>query len=358
VIDLLARDLRTPPRLCDAQGKPLGPARVFPPDTSKLPLPPWLPEEYELHLAASLNVPQGGIYFLLNWRGKLITHGVPFEDVPPGTVREFTVTITQANAVFRERGELIRQLDWERDQQALKDFPHPHSMLTEAAVMQQVQLHALSVRPLAGSRNFVPPALTESTEALDVPPPPQAVTSSQTNSLNLLAQIDAARDARRGQWALANGKLQVTASPANAQLALPHTPASEFVLELGVTRTSGTEPLRISFPIRGRPCTLLVDGWGGTASGLTLGYQSSPRGAYLARGEAALTSGKQGKISIAVRSERIVVEVDGRKLFDLPGNPQWALPLASVQGALQLDVGPQTSCVFDEISITEFGPSP
>jgi hypothetical protein len=122
---------------------------------------------------------------------------------------------------------------------------------------------------------------------------------------------------------LKDGKLFTTVRQnALALMVFDHVLSGDYILELGVTRTSGVDGILVD----GHPGTISLDcfieeGRGGL-SGLEIidGKRIiDPKHPAVFRGK-ALKTGERSKIQIAVRKGRVAVRVDDKALFDWQGD--------------------------------------
>ena len=130
-------------------------------------------------------------------------------------------------------------------------------------------------------------------------------------SIDLLAGIDPHRDSVEGAWQKLN---HVLTSPDNkyARLQIPFHPPEEYELELVAERKQGNAALVVGLVAGGRQFSVVLDGWGGTISGLGLvdgqAYDSNGtthRGKLLGRGS-------RHRILCRVDRDAVEVEVDGQ----------------------------------------------
>jgi len=112
------------------------------------------------------------------------------------------------------------------------------------------------------------PATTASPR-IAVPPAPPVV--PQGPPVNLLALVDPKRDQVLGEWRLENGTLIAPAmEPPPATLVISNPPPDEYILTIVAERIAGNDSLDLGLIVGKRQTTLILDGYGGRTSGLSL----------------------------------------------------------------------------------------
>ncbi len=96
------------------------------------------------------------------------------------------------------------------------------------------------------------------------PSTPSNASNSITPSANgpvvdLLAQIDPAKDSSDGKWAMANGALQNTGGKSTSCLALPYLPPEEYDLRVAFERTEGETPITFLLTGHGKAFGFALD---------------------------------------------------------------------------------------------------
>jgi len=112
------------------------------------------------------------------------------------------------------------------------------------------------------------PATTASPRAA-VPLAPPVV--PQGPPVNLLALVDPKRDQVLGEWRLANGTLIAPAiGEPPATLVISNPPPEEYTLTIVAERIAGDQSLDLGLIVGKRQTALILDGWDGSTSGLSL----------------------------------------------------------------------------------------
>jgi serine/threonine protein kinase/formylglycine-generating enzyme required for sulfatase activity len=165
---------------------------------------------------------------------------------------------------------------------------------------------------LPSSPSFSAPVIVETLEAV----------GSIDEQIDLIRFIDLQRDKIAGAWQRLGDDLVVTvASDLFSRVEVPVMPSAEYDLEVEATRIEGHQELIIGLVYQGRSVGVVVDGWDGKESGLSV--DNGPGGG-IARSEGTrITNGKRVKVSCQVRAEQLKVLVDDIEVVRYQGKPTW-----------------------------------
>ncbi len=148
--------------------------------------------------------------------------------------------------------------------------------------------------------------------------------------IDLLELIDPKRDAFAGRWTLVEGVLSSPAENA-ARLQIPFAPPSEYKLTVVGEREAGKD-LMIGLVVDGKQVLLVLDGWGGTITGIAgvdgKEVNANPTTKQLAN---VLGDRRQYKVICNVRGRHIEVQVNGTTLINWSGTSssipsEWMMP--------------------------------
>lgn len=157
---------------------------------------------------------------------------------------------------------------------------------------------------------------------------PESVTA------DLLAQLDLKRNQKQGVWQREGGGIASRKESPRAQLQLSIVPRSDYFLDVDVERLVGTGDLRFGIVVDGNPTSVVIDGTSRLVSGLEylMGRSLSDQLPEETWRGPALPYGAKTRIRIAVRKNRVIVELNGREgLFwegeanTLSLSPDWQL---------------------------------
>ncbi len=174
------------------------------------------------------------------------------------------------------------------------------------------------------------------------------------SSLPLLPLIDLTRDSVNGEWQLGDGRLTSPRVVGATVLQLPFCPPAEYDLSACAERKNGSDALLLGLVVGGRQVVVVLDGWGGTTSGLNL-IDGKPGTENASRVEGALLPLRiPCRVDCSVRTNRLTVAVQGIKRIEWQGDPA-VLSVVTGEGALNpecLSVG-SVSSSFDltELSV-------
>jgi len=133
--------------------------------------------------------------------------------------------------------------------------------------------------------------------------------------VDLLGLIDPSRDAVVGIWRKTEGVL-VTSWLPNAFLQIPYSPPEEYDLRVSCARLGGPESLNLGLVAGGKRFQVILDGWGGSVTGVhrVLG-RAADGNATTVRG-ALFTQGVPAAVVCSVRSNRLTARVCERTAID------------------------------------------
>ena len=136
-------------------------------------------------------------------------------------------------------------------------------------------------------------------------------------AVNILANVDPARDAVSGKWTFQDGALCSDAS-ATARIGIPYKPPDEYDLRVVFTRTSGNECVIQVFTAFGHQFAWLLGGWENTLFGFEmLGDQRANGNATTVQRKPALENGRKYTTVVRIRRKRLQAYLDGQLLTDL-----------------------------------------
>lgn len=186
--------------------------------------------------------------------------------------------------------------------------------------------------------------------------PPQTSGRKSAEPADVLALIDADKDAVTGYWTR-EGTTILSPKVPFARLQLPYYPAEEYELSMTVTRMDGRDSLNLGVVCGARQGCLVLDGSAeGGLSGLDqIGGKWFRENETTYKGKIFQT-GKPTRIVVSVRRADFVVEVDGRPVIQWT-NPDYAKVSLTREWAVwtqrALFIGSYDSSYrFDEIRVT------
>jgi serine/threonine protein kinase len=153
------------------------------------------------------------------------------------------------------------------------------------------------------------------------PPAPLAkmARGTSSDSIDLLALIDVARDLVNGDWKRENAALVSPKRP-DARLLLPYSPGGDYELTLIAERVSGTQSLVVGLVIGGRQVALTLDGYGGETAGLADLDQHDAASNESTRRGRRLPPGQPHTIVCTVHGSRVRVTCDGQEALAWSGD--------------------------------------
>jgi len=173
-------------------------------------------------------------------------------------------------------------------------------------------------------------------EVLRASLPQCAVTCEVGEPVDLLAVIDAERDALEGDWTVQAGAL-VSPSTHGALLQIPFSPPDEYTLEVTIQRESGCDGVAFGLVAGGRQVALSIDSWPNRGSITALDTIGGHRGFCPHNGTGVKTKvlapGEPVTLVVSVRKSGIAVMADDRLLIDWSGESKqcglasdWSVP--------------------------------
>lgn len=157
-------------------------------------------------------------------------------------------------------------------------------------------------------------------------------------SINVLKQVEPARDAVNGRWVLDRRSLQSEATP-RARLRLPVIPHGDYRLSVTFSRPVGSGTANLILPVGGRQVMLVLDAptMDGTYSGLELIDGNAALGNTTADREFRLVNNRTYRLDATVRTQvgdaRIDIDIDQRPLV------RWLGPISALSLSTDWDLG-------------------
>jgi uncharacterized protein (TIGR03067 family) len=139
--------------------------------------------------------------------------------------------------------------------------------------------------------------------------------------LDLLGMIDLDRHVLTGIWKR-EGKSITPTTDIYSVVQIPYVPPQEYILRVRAERTRGCNDILVAVVVAGsHRCQLVVDGWGGTISGISaVNGRFADRNATARRGRVFPPAGV-AELAITVRKNRILLTADGKPVVNWQGNP-------------------------------------
>jgi hypothetical protein len=181
-------------------------------------------------------------------------------------------------------------------------------------------------------RLFARPLSPEEIAKLAAPAAAPDAPADPAGTVDLLKLIDPRRDSVAGAWTFAEGALWSPGTPWS-RLQIPYAPPEEYDLTLIVTRTANVESLNIGMVGGGRQFLALLDGWGGSKSGLEMldGKHAADNETTVLR--QLFTNDRRATVVCSVRKDGVRVAVDGNVHIDWKSSfkrlslyPYWNVP--------------------------------
>ena len=173
--------------------------------------------------------------------------------------------------------------------------------------------------------------------------------------MDLLKRIDVKRDVLKGDWQSDAGGLVAKSHPGgDAELQIPYTPPAEYDWTFEARREGANgHGLIVGFVTGGSQSTVVLDGFGQTASGLeTLDGKKGKENETTHKGQ-VFPVGKTVTFTLRVRKNGVAATADGQGLFDWKGDsarlgvhPQWVVP-----NKQQLFLGSQSNFRIGRITL-------
>ncbi len=139
-------------------------------------------------------------------------------------------------------------------------------------------------------------------------------------AIDLLARIDPARDAVKGEWKFMGGAL-VSPKLKHARLQIECVPPADYRVEIVLERIEGDEAFACGLVCVGRQFAATLDGWNGTKS-LLQAVDRQWVNNESAKKIKVFKNSQRAEVVYTVRSDRITVAVDGQIAIDWKGDPQ------------------------------------
>jgi hypothetical protein len=161
---------------------------------------------------------------------------------------------------------------------------------------------------------------------------------STTTWIDLLPQVDPARQGVVGQWRKSGGQLTVDAV-AGARMVLPWEQTAEYDFQVEFTRHSGSNSIAIIFVAGGNQATLDIDGWGQHLAGIQNIGGRTMRDNPTRVNNVRLENNRRYTAEVRVRKDRVEALLDGKQIVshrtdgsDLNLLNLWRLPDAKSLG--------------------------
>lgn len=195
--------------------------------------------------------------------------------------------------------------------------------LASAAVLWWAPWKRPAATPPAGGAKVAAvapatPAAKPAPAGTPVPPP----AAPEKNAVNLLALVDPATHAKKGEWKLVNGALD-SGDTKGSRIEIPCTLPEEYDLRIVFTRLTGSGGSMVSARLirGGRPFSWILDGWGkpknfGFAAAA---YQFAKSPATMFR-RGGLVNGRQYVTVVEVRKHVVRGYLDGEMLVEWKGD--------------------------------------
>ncbi|MCO6453794.1 MAG: hypothetical protein J5I93_00625 [Pirellulaceae bacterium] len=150
--------------------------------------------------------------------------------------------------------------------------------------------------------------------------------------IDLLADLDPARQSVAGQWRKSGGELTVDAAT-GARLTLPWKKVAEYDLQVEFTRRGGEHSIALIFVAGGNQATLDIDGWGQHLAGIQNIAGRTMRDNPTRVDNIRLENNRRYLAEVRVRKDRVEALLDGKPLVayrtdgsDLALLDLWRLP--------------------------------
>jgi hypothetical protein len=205
-------------------------------------------------------------------------------------------------------------------------------------------------------------AIPSGTVRVETPPPPVPVPPARPGRVDLLALVDTARDAVRGQWRREGGILRGDGASADAVLAIPYEIGEEYDLRVRFARLASDGGVAFNLPALGGSI-----GWQmGNTNRFHLfsairesdgGWQKSE--VYT---DPVLEKDRVFLLEIKIRRQRAEAWIDGRRIVEWQPAVAWSQLIASAEwkgpyrGRIGLTMG-LCAVVFHSVEL-EGGPAP
>lgn len=210
------------------------------------------------------------------------------------------VEVRKGHIIVKVGGRVL--FDWRGDPRRFVKLPTwgiPGQRLTIGSDLSSIRLHSVMLK-----------VLPDSGSAFVAPPAPQ--------NGDLLSIVNVARDTVQGGWSQPTGRIASEDKKGSA-IRFPAKLPANYELRMVVERKSGGDNLSLVLPIAGKPVTVGLDFGNGSASGIEFleGKRGHENFSTLRREKHVLPVGRPHVIMARVEGQRLHLEVNGEKLWDL-----------------------------------------
>ncbi|HTU24922.1 MAG TPA: family 16 glycoside hydrolase [Pirellulales bacterium] len=152
-------------------------------------------------------------------------------------------------------------------------------------------------------------------------PPTKPIHYVEGEPIDLLAKIDPSRDAASGTWRR-DGDWLISPNDRPATLALPVGPPQDYRLTVAGEHQRGDSELHAGLVTAGNPMTVVINGWGRSASGVALlDGQNGIDNPLVHRERDLLGDNRQYTVECEVHPYRLTVKVNGKQIIDSFDSP-------------------------------------
>jgi hypothetical protein len=255
--------------------------------------------------------------------------------VRPAMGRQYTISVQVRNG--RVEGFL--------DGKPVTSYKTDYSDLSNFSLFDKVQPGTLALA------SWDAPATIYSAQVVEVTG--SGAVSNGNRVVDLMPLLDTTRDKVLGDWQLNAGTLS-TAGADSARLQIPFTPPAEYEWTVVAERTEETgHGLVLGFVAGGNQSTLIMDGFGRTASGLETLDGAKGNANPTTYRQRILPAHQSVTIVLKVLKDRVIATYDGKTFVDWTGdinrlgvNDRWKVPNAN-----QLFIGAQAPFRITKMSI-------
>jgi serine/threonine protein kinase len=136
--------------------------------------------------------------------------------------------------------------------------------------------------------------------------------------VDLLAQVDPARDSLAGNWTISQGSL-ISPAGASAQIEFPYSPAADYDYRVVLSRAAGESPIALIFPVGGEICDWVASGQKPTITGFASvdwkSFDSNHTTNHYVR--MPLENNERHIMVVAVRGHLVTAYIDGLQMGSL-----------------------------------------
>ncbi len=143
--------------------------------------------------------------------------------------------------------------------------------------------------------------------------------AAEEGSIDLIEQVDPAKNRVVGDWQKSGGELKVAAAT-GARLVLPWEPVAEYDFEIEFTRESGSNSIALMFVAGGHQATFDIDGWGEHLAGIQNIAGQTMRDNSTRVGGIAIENGRRYTAAVRVRKDRVEAVLDGQVIATYEGD--------------------------------------